>query len=411
MSAGTKKLGREGRSVVAFVLVSGALGVGCAGTPSGDEAVADTYGSFEAFEAVTYREPDTGIYIVDGDTPVDDIKKLEEFYETYVQQGALIVHRNGNQDAKWNDTQKLDLTYCVSTTFGSRYNSAVQAIKDATAAWEAVTNVKYKHVADQDSNCNAQNNNVLFDVRPTNANGQYLARAFFPGDARSSRNVLIDGGAFGNNGPTTLTGILRHELGHTLGFRHEHTRPEAGACFEDNQWRALTPYDAKSVMHYPQCNGKGDQTLNLTDMDKQGAVSLYGTPGGAPAPEPGDPGPSDPGPGDPSDPGNPPAPGGTPSTQSFNGTVNKSQVVQIPPLSVVEGTTFEVTMTGKGDPDLYVQFGAQPGPGGNWACRPYKTGANEVCSLTVPPGETQAFIAVRGYSWGQYQLAVTYTAP
>ncbi|MDC3954860.1 matrixin family metalloprotease [Polyangium jinanense] len=401
MSAGTKKLGLVGRSVVAFVLVSGALGAGCAGAPGGDEAVADTYESFEAFEAVTYREPDTGIYIVDGDTPVDDIKKLEEFYETYVQKGALIVHRAGGQDAKWNDTQKLDLTYCVSTTFGNRYDAAVQAIKDATTAWEAVANVKYKHVAAQDGSCNAQNSNVLFDVRPTNSNGQYLARAFFPGDSRSSRNVLIDSGAFGNNGPTTLTGILRHELGHTLGFRHEHTRPEAGTCFEDNEWRALTPYDAKSVMHYPQCNGKGDQTLSLTDMDKQGVVALYGAPGGAPAPEPGDP----------SDPGNPPAPGGgTPSTKSFNGTVNKAQVVQLAPVSVVEGTTFDVTMTGKGDPDLYVHFGAQPAPG-QWTCRPYKTGPNESCSLTVPPGETEAFIAVRGYNWGQYQISVTYTAP
>ncbi|MDC0741723.1 matrixin family metalloprotease [Polyangium mundeleinium] len=403
MSAGTKNIGFAGRSVVAFVLVSGALGAGCAGAPSGDEAVADTYASFEEFEAVTYREPDTGIYIVDGDTPIDDVKKLEEFYETYVRHGALIIHRAGGQDAKWNDTQKLNLTYCVSTTFGTRYDAAVQAMKDATAAWEAVTNVKYQHASAQDGSCTAQNSNVLFDVRPTNSGGQYLARAFFPGDARSSRNVLIDSGAFGNNGPTTLTGILRHELGHTLGFRHEHTRPEAGTCFEDNQWRELTPYDSKSVMHYPQCNGTGDKTLSLTDKDKQGAVLVYGAPGGAPpAPEPGDPGPGDP--------GNPPAPGGSPTTQSFSGTVSKTQLAQLAPLSVAAGTTFQVTMTGKGDPDLYVRFGAQP-TASKWNCRPYKTGPNEACSLTVPAGQSQAFIAVYGYNWGQYQLSVTYTAP
>ncbi|MDC0748307.1 hypothetical protein [Polyangium mundeleinium] len=33
------------------------------------ENVSDTYMSFEEFEAQTYREPDTGIYIVDGDIP------------------------------------------------------------------------------------------------------------------------------------------------------------------------------------------------------------------------------------------------------------------------------------------------------------------------------------------------------
>ena len=75
--------------------------------------------------------------------------------------------------------------------------------------------------------------------------------------------------------PWTL-GLLRHELGHTLGFRHEHTRPEAGTCFEDNNWRALTPYDSASVMHYPQCNGTSSD-LSMTATDRQGAVTLYGS--------------------------------------------------------------------------------------------------------------------------------------
>jgi hypothetical protein len=80
---------------------------------------------------------------------------------------------------------------------------------------------------------------------------------------------------FGNISPWTLTGVLRHELGHTIGFRHEHTRPEAGTCFEDNDWRALTQYDSASVMHYPQCNGTQDGDLVLTSADKSGARALY----------------------------------------------------------------------------------------------------------------------------------------
>ena len=87
--------------------------------------------------------------------------------------------------------------------------------------------------------------------------------------------MKIDNTAFTQTGNPTMTGILRHELGHTLGFRHEHTRPEAGTCFEDNNWRALTTYDSASVMHYPQCNGTGDWTLTLTTRDAQGAASVY----------------------------------------------------------------------------------------------------------------------------------------
>ena len=84
---------------------------------------------------------------------------------------------------------------------------------------------------------------------------------------RRNREVLIDCTSFGNINPYTLRGILRHELGHVLGFRHEHTRPEAGTCFEDNSWRPLTPYDSSSVMHYPQCNGSNPGDLTLTDLD------------------------------------------------------------------------------------------------------------------------------------------------
>jgi len=392
---GSNNAGTRGRLVYHCVLIVAALGSGCVGAPEEEEIVEDTFTSFEEFEAQAYREPETGIYIVDGDTPIDDIKKLEEFYEAYVQEGALIVHRSGGSDAIWNDTQKLDLRYCVSTTFGSKYSAAVQAMKDATAAWEAVADVKYIHVSTEDGNCNAQNSNVLFDVRPTNSGGSYLARAFFPGDSRGSRNVLVDNGAFGNNGPTTLTGILRHELGHTLGFRHEHTRPEAGTCFEDNQWRQLTTYDSASVMHYPQCNGTGDKTLSLTAKDKQGAALLYGAPGSGPA-----------------DPGNPPGdpPGNGPSTESFSGSVAKGKAAFHGPLDVAPGTTFEVTMSGSGDPDLYVRFGAKP-TFSKWDCRPYKTGASESCSLTVPQGQSKAYLAVYGYAAGQYQLAVTYTSP
>ena len=122
----------------------------------------------------------------------------------------------------------------------------------------------------------AGNTNVVFDVRPVNSGGQYLARAFFPNDPRSSRNVLIDNTAFGSIAPYTLAGILRHELGHTLGFRHEHTRPEAGTCFEDNNWRPLTAYDRASIMHYPQCNGSSTN-LSMTETDRVGVRSLYGS--------------------------------------------------------------------------------------------------------------------------------------
>ena len=118
----------------------------------------------------------------------------------------------------------------------------------------------------------------MFDIRPVDVEGQYLARAFFPNEERAERNLLIDESSFhlDADGALQLVGILRHELGHTLGWRHEHTRPESGTCFEDNNWRPLTDYDRFSVMHYPQCNGGADWSLKLTYLDKNGAACVYG---------------------------------------------------------------------------------------------------------------------------------------
>ena len=246
--------------------------------------------TYEQFKAQAYVEPDTGIYIVNGDEIVVDEAGMQDVYQRYLDSVAdaadaadgystisqdLIVNRVGGQDDRWPQSTASNLTFCVSqSSFGSRYTTVVQAMDAAAGAWEAAANVNFVHASAQDGNCTSRNNSVVFDVRQVTTT-QYLARSFFPSSKRRSREVLIATDSFGNISPWTLAGVLRHELGHTLGFRHEHTRPESGTCFEDNNWRALTAYDSSSVMHYPQCNGTQNGDLVLTNLDKSGAHSLY----------------------------------------------------------------------------------------------------------------------------------------
>ena len=261
-----------------------AFGV-CAGCASNSDVL-----TYDEFKAQAYQEPDTGNYIVNGDELIETEAMMQGAYDMYlaseaiaadraegydvIEQG-LIVNRVGSSDDKWPSSTATNLTYCVSSSsFGSRYNTVVSALDSATGAWEATAHVNFVHVTSADGSCNNRTSGVVFNVRQVSTS-QYLARSFFPSSSRRSREILVSTSSFGNISPWSLAGVFRHELGHTIGFRHEHTRPESGTCFEDNNWRALTAYDSASVMHYPQCNGSNRGDLNLTSLDKSGAKSLY----------------------------------------------------------------------------------------------------------------------------------------
>ncbi len=368
--------------------------------------------SFEEFRDQTPFVPETGKYYVNGDTPIRNEKLLREFYEQNIANTPpapgenipeFTIITNGGLDQLWDGAQQHQLSYCISSTFGGRHASVVSDMEGATAAWEAVGDVNFIYHPAEDSVCDASNDRVLFDVRPVNAGGQFLAAAFFPNDPRGDRSVVIDPSSFDldPNGNLTLRGILRHELGHVIGARHEHVRPDAGACFEDNDWRSVTDYDAFSVMHYPQCNGLGDWTLRLTETDKNGVACVYGAAAGfvidtsvcTPLSDG----------------------SGVAMTESF-GPMDLAQddFLLIGQFAVVPGTPFGAVMSGDGtapgDPDLYVKFGG-PALISNFDCRPYSVGAEETCAVDVPDGQSAAFVAVHGYEAGRFAVTVTHTGP
>lgn len=369
--------------------------------------------TFEEFEASVFKEPgENGKYIVNGDIAIPDRKLLQEFFEAIQEDidgtahGKLVLNQVNGADDVWTSVKKKHLTYCISSTFGARKQQVATDMDAATASWEQAANVDFVHVPAEDANCTASNQNVVFDVRPVDVDGEYLARAFFPNDQRAERNVLIDESSFGlePGEKLQLVGILRHELGHTLGWRHEHTRPEAGACFEDDEFKPITSYDRFSVMHYPQCNGGGDWSLTLTGLDKAGAACIYGK-----------------GSSNTEDLGQcvfrvPDAPAsGTETTETIdNQNVAKGEKKHYGPYAVKPGSIVEAKMSGvganAGDPDLYVRYVGKPDTT-HWICRPYLSHANETCELEVPTNRSQVFVMVRGYAAGSYKLEIRYTRP
>ncbi|MEI7057694.1 M57 family metalloprotease [Nocardioides sp. CCNWLW239] len=264
------------------MMVAAAAGA-AALTASMVPAFAEEVPSYKEFEASTYVDVD-GQYVVNGDEVVSTKGDLRKFYESmvsgpkHVPEDGLIINTVNGVDDKWSAAQARNLTYCVSDKFGTDKAAIVTAMDQGAAPWEAASSaVEFTYVPAQDASCNTRNNNVVFSVEPVRTS-KYIARAFFPSSSKSARNVLVDDSIF-SSGNWEPGDVIAHELGHVLGFRHEHTRPEAmpmGDCLESPSWREVTAYDSASIMHYPQCNGSSDD-LEFQPSDAEGVRAVYGS--------------------------------------------------------------------------------------------------------------------------------------
>jgi hypothetical protein len=256
------------------------------GAPQGDQedvapaaAKPDKTPTFEEFEAATARDPH-GQYIVNGDEAIGTKAELRGYYELMVSSAdtdhqSIIVNQSGGGDDVWSASEALDLTYCISDEFGADKADIAAVTAAGAGQWEAASSgIDFIYVPSEDGNCTTSNSAVLFSVEPV-VTSQYIARAFFPSSPASEQNVLVADSIWSSG--WAPENVMAHELGHVLGLRHEHTRPEAGGvCFEDNSWRPVTPYDSASIMHYPQCNGSTDD-LSMSPTDVEGIASLYGS--------------------------------------------------------------------------------------------------------------------------------------
>lgn len=195
-----------------------------------------------------------------------------------ISRGLLGMVQNG-RIVRWRPGTVL--SYCVlRNTFpsGDQYRLVRDSMQLATQEWAAACGVQFQYREAFDTSDSVRPAGVLFPVRWLDVGGQFIAASFFPNDPANRRRIVIDPSYFS----TTFdkVGVLRHELGHVLGFRHEQIRPGAPPqCLGEDTAGvvALTPYDKRSVMHY-MCGDAGSIALAISDLDRTGAQRVYGPP-------------------------------------------------------------------------------------------------------------------------------------
>lgn len=197
------------------------------------------------------------------------------------QPSGLVAQGAGGKVVRWQPA--LVLTYCIlktTLTPPGQYDMVRANMKLATADWENTCGVKFEHKDVLDDSPGTANPGVLFTVRGIDAGGKFIAASFFPNDPAIRRRLVIDPSYFSGNLGFDKVGVLRHELGHVLGFRHEHIRSGAPpGCPDEDVFGIieLNAYDPKSVMHY-FCGGVGSRDLAITPEDKAASQGVYGSP-------------------------------------------------------------------------------------------------------------------------------------
>ena len=258
------------------VVVSLAVGCGDAMEPPEDGVV-----SWETFRADATKVVDgREIYVVEWDLRVS-VDELRRRYDIYVAEALGVYARstvelNRGEPDIWSESERRNLTYCVSNAFGDNKERMVREMESASSSWELAADIDFRYVTGEDERCDGKNEHVVFSVMPWDKGG---ACAFFPSDDGCvGRSVVIDIDAYkdGFRAPTlTTVGVLRHELGHVLGLRHEHIR--LGLCQErDRSYEDVTVYDQDSVMHYPWCGNGDNIAYHLSEHDRRGVAMLYG---------------------------------------------------------------------------------------------------------------------------------------
>lgn len=191
----------------------------------------------------------------------------------------LTILREKGEDIKQNDP--MNISFAISKQSfknNAEYLEIQKLIQKAALDWENTCAVKfeYKNELDADIKPYQTPRGLTFIVQKLEQEKSWYAKAPFPNHEKRDQQLIISNRFF--NSDFTKDGMLRHELGHILGFLHEHLRKEADKSCPPGIFRRaryVTEYDKKSVMHTFCKIGSGTLDMQISLLDSLGSQCIY----------------------------------------------------------------------------------------------------------------------------------------
>lgn len=264
--------------------------------------------AWERYRAKAVATPDGGLRI-EGDLYFASEDELRDYFDERMAEESdkahAFVQLSTGYIPAFEFPANTDIRYCVSNDFGTNKELWQSRVQEAAAAWEAVANVRFRYLSEWDHACTSTQGEVDFAVIRRDGTRGYCAankllwsapELMCPGGLGvlviDTRQDMTFGGASPN---VTQVGALRHELGHMIGFRHEHPwrgvlsstcsePPELASADVGGVQLGNEEYDWSSVMHYPfdgtagsnACGGDRFSDFSISVHDGHSAQVLYG---------------------------------------------------------------------------------------------------------------------------------------